>query len=140
VTFAGFRPDVHRALASFDAYAITSRSEGFSLATVQAMASGLPVVATRCGGPEEIVDHGATGILVPNGSPEAVADALFHLRNDAAARHSLGEQARRVAETRYTVAAQVRAYERVYEEALSPGASLRAAAAHSDVEAATCPR
>ena len=51
-------------LAAMDVYALTSTTEGFSLTTVQAMACATPVVATRCGGPEEIVDDGETGILV----------------------------------------------------------------------------
>src|SRR5207244_3005900 len=61
LTFAGFRSDIHRAMATFDVYALTSRSEGFSLSTIEAMASGVPVVATRCGGPEQILDDGLTG-------------------------------------------------------------------------------
>ncbi|HEX8242023.1 MAG TPA: glycosyltransferase, partial [Longimicrobium sp.] len=58
VRFLGFRDDVEEVLPEFDVYAITSHSEGLPLSTLQAMATGLPVVATRCGGPEQIVVPG----------------------------------------------------------------------------------
>ena len=64
VVFAGFRDDVPRCLTALDLYALTSRNEGFSLSLVEAMAARLPVVATRCGGPEQILRHGVTGHLV----------------------------------------------------------------------------
>ncbi len=121
--FAGFRDDVHRAMAGFDLYAITSRHEGFSISTIQAMAAALPVVATRCGGPEEILEDGRTGVLVPNESAEAVAGAILRLRERPGERAELGERARAAAEARFTLAAQIRAYEAVYDEALSPEAS-----------------
>jgi glycosyltransferase involved in cell wall biosynthesis len=89
VTFAGFRSDIHRAMAAFDVYALTSRSEGFSLSTIEAMASGIPVVATKCGGPEQILENGVTGLLVENGSPNAVASAIARLRSDSTERRRL---------------------------------------------------
>lgn len=116
VHFTGFRDDVHRALAALDLYLITSRHEGFSLSTVQAMASGLPVVATRCGGPEEILGDGRTGILVDPGAPAQVAGAIERLRRDSAERRRLGANARREAVSRFSVEAQLRGYERLYEE------------------------
>ncbi|HEX6750636.1 MAG TPA: glycosyltransferase [Longimicrobium sp.] len=131
VTFAGFREDVAGVLAASDAFALTSRSEGFSLSTVQAMAMGLPVVATRCGGPEELMDDGATGLLVENGSPRAVADALARVHGDAALRARLGAAAARAACERFSVDAQVRAYERLYH-AVTAGRRGRARAASSD--------
>ncbi len=119
VTFTGFRDDVARALAAFDAYVITSRDEGFSLSTVQAMAAALPVVATRCGGPEEIIEDGVTGLLVENASADAVADALRRLRQSPDERALLGRRGRLTAQERYTTAAQVEAYAALYEECLA---------------------
>jgi glycosyltransferase involved in cell wall biosynthesis len=119
VIFTGFRTDVHRALAAFDLYALTSRSEGFPLSLLQAMAAGLPIVATRCGGPEQILDAGVSGILVDNGSPSAIASSIARLREDVAERRRLGEAARRAVAARFTLSAQVSAYERVYESCFS---------------------
>ena len=119
VIITGFRSDVSRALAAFDVYALTSRYEGFSLALVEAMASRLPVVATRCGGPEQIINDGVTGVLVENGSAEAIAEAIERLRGDPSRRAHLGSAAREAVAERFTLEAQVRAYEQVYEEGLT---------------------
>ena len=115
ILFTGFRSDVNRALATFDVYALTSRSEGFPLSLLEAMAAGLPIVATRCGGPEEILDDGITGLLVANESAEAIAHAIARLRTNSLERRRLGDAARAAVTERFTLEAQVRAYERVYE-------------------------
>jgi glycosyltransferase involved in cell wall biosynthesis len=118
VSFPGYLRDVPAALNAFDVYAITSQSEGFSISTVEAMAAGLPVVATRCGGPEEIVDDGITGILVNNGSPEAVAAAIESLRTNARRRGELGDAARAAVRRRFSLDAHLHAYEALYEKCL----------------------
>jgi glycosyltransferase involved in cell wall biosynthesis len=118
VVVTGFRSDVDRALAAFDVYALTSRSEGFSLALIEAMASGLPVVATRCGGPEQILNDGVTGLLVENGSAEAVAEAIEGLRQSPADRQRLGRAARADIRERFTLEAQLQAYEALYQESI----------------------
>jgi glycosyltransferase involved in cell wall biosynthesis len=119
VIVTGFRKDVNRALASFDLYAMASRSEGFPLSLLEAMAAGLPIVATRCGGPEQILEDGVTGVLVPNESPADIAAAIASLRQRADERKRLGERARAAARTRFTLDAQVRAYDALYESCLS---------------------
>jgi glycosyltransferase involved in cell wall biosynthesis len=120
VVFTGARDDVSDAMTAFDVYALTSRSEGFSLSTIEAMASGRPVVATRCGGPEQILHDGATGLLVENGSAEAVAGAIERLRRNPTERARIGRAAREAVLRRYTVDAQVRAYQDLYDRALMP--------------------
>jgi glycosyltransferase involved in cell wall biosynthesis len=123
VSFPGYLKDVMPALNAFDAYAITSRSEGFSISTVEAMAAGLAVVATRCGGPEEIIDDGVTGLLVENGSAEAVAAAIESLRIDAHRRRELGDAARTAVRQRFTMDAHLHAYEALYENCISRNGS-----------------
>jgi glycosyltransferase involved in cell wall biosynthesis len=128
VAFTGYRSDVSDVMRAFDVYALTSRSEGFSLSTIEAMASGLAVVATRCGGPEQILEDGATGLLVDNGSASAVAGAIDRLRKDPAQRFRFARAAREVVMRRYTIEAQVRAYEELYEYVLTPRPPGRPAA------------
>lgn len=119
VLMTGFRSDVASAFAAFDVYALTSRSEGFSLSLIEAMASGLPVVATRCGGPEQIITDGVTGLLVRNESPEAIATAIERLRVTPEERRSLGVAARKAVAERFSLDAQLRSYERMYDDCLS---------------------
>jgi glycosyltransferase involved in cell wall biosynthesis len=70
VTFTGYRADVRRLLPGFDVFLNSSVHEGVSLTILEAMAAGLPVVATAVGGTPEVVVHGETGMLVPSRSPE----------------------------------------------------------------------
>ena len=66
-------------LAALDVFVLPSQSEGLNNTILEAMAAGLPVVATRVGGADEMVIDGGTGLLVPPGSPEKMADALKRL-------------------------------------------------------------
>jgi len=127
VRFAGFRRDVPELYRSFDIYVITSHSEGFPLSTIQALSSGLPVVATRCGGPEEMVVDGVNGWLVERGSGTAVADGIERLVQDPVSRDHMGAAARETALNRFSTSEMIRQYEELYE-AITPGAS--AAGAH----------
>jgi glycosyltransferase involved in cell wall biosynthesis len=80
VSFAGHVEDVQGLLAAHDVLACCSvRPEAFGQGVIQAMASGLAVLATDHGGPREIIEHGRTGILVPPNDPIALAEALEHL-------------------------------------------------------------
>jgi len=82
VFFLGFREDVPRILASLDLFVLSSHLEGLGSSLIDAMASRLPVVATRAGGIPEIVHHGETGLLVPPRDPEALAQAIIELYHD----------------------------------------------------------
>lgn len=121
VLFTGFRRDVPRVLRAFDALVLSSRTEGFSLATVQAMATGIPVVATRSGGPEEILEDGATGLLVPAGEPAALAASMRRLRDDPALRLRLGATGPAAVMARFDRRSMLEAYQRLYDALLANG-------------------
>ena len=118
VVLTGFRSDTHRALAAFDMYALTSRTEGLPLSLLEAMSAELPVVATRCGGPEEIIEDGVAGLLVANGSSEAVAGSIMRLRADLHGRQRMARAARQAVESRFTLARQVQSYAELYGQCL----------------------
>jgi glycosyltransferase involved in cell wall biosynthesis len=89
--FTGFRKDVARLMAGCDVVCHTSRvPEPFGLVVIEAMMLGRPVIATRGGGPSEIIDSDATGVLVQPDSPPALAAAMISLVDDAERRRSLG--------------------------------------------------
>jgi glycosyltransferase involved in cell wall biosynthesis len=121
VSLPGTRGDVPEFLAGLDQFWLTSDWEGTPNVVLEAMAAGLPVIATRVGGTPEVVDDGATGILVDAGDASAVADASLRLAGDAAASASMGRLAREAALSRFSIAAMVRATADVYEAALSRG-------------------
>lgn len=116
VRFIGFREDAERLYRALDVYLLTSHSEGFSLSTVQALASGLPVVATRCGGPEEIITDGADGLLTTPGSASEIANAIQSLAADGALRSRLSTAARTAAVSRFSTATMLGRYEQLYDE------------------------
>lgn len=121
VHFTGFRNDVHRIMNNLDVYLLTSRSEGFSLSTIQALACATPVVATKCGGPEEIITDNENGLLVDVQSPPRIAEAVEKLRLDRALRERLGRAGQSHVNGNFSVQAQVRAYERLYEDSIHEG-------------------
>lgn len=118
VWFAGNRRDVPALMQRFDVFALPSLAEGISNTILEAMASGLPVVATAVGGNPELVEAGATGELVSSGDERGMAQALFRYAQDGErlARH--GERGRRLAESRYSLDAMALAYADLYEQLL----------------------
>ena len=94
VRLLGFRDDVPDLLRAADLFCVSSYLEGMGTATLDAMAAGLPVVATRVGGIPEIVEDGVTGLLVPPRDPEALAGAILAMAGDPARRRAMGERAR----------------------------------------------
>jgi glycosyltransferase involved in cell wall biosynthesis len=116
VRFLGERQDVERVFAAMDIFVLPSVSEGMSNTIQEAMASGLPVIATRVGGAGELVADGKTGILVPSRDVEALSGAMARLASDAHLRQVLGEAGRHRARHEFGLARMVRDYEDLYYE------------------------
>ncbi|MEW5946826.1 MAG: glycosyltransferase family 4 protein [bacterium] len=93
LTLTGFVPDVRDVLHALDAVVVPSLSESFGMVVIESMASGVPVVATRCGGPEEIIADGVTGFLVPVNDPAALAGVIQRLARDPSLRRGVAARA-----------------------------------------------
>jgi glycosyltransferase involved in cell wall biosynthesis len=125
VTFLGARPDVPKLMSTADAFALPSGWEARALVVQEAMAAGLPVVATAVGGLPELL--GATGLLVPPGDPQALADALERLLTDPALAADLAEAARERFAGLPTEDEVVAAWAQRYDELLAGRAVIRPA-------------
>jgi glycosyltransferase involved in cell wall biosynthesis len=118
VIFGGFRRDVPKALASSDVFLFPSWYEAFSLATIEAAACGLPVVATFINGTEDFVEPGVTGEFVKS-EPESIAEVITPLVRDAEKRQTMGRNARGLVEQKYTWERVTDATEEAYNEYLA---------------------
>jgi len=118
VHFIGFHEDTARYLGQLDFFALSSSSEGFSIATIEAMATGLPVVATRCGGPQEILEHNVTGLLVEINDPQALADQLLQLIQHHSDGQRIASAGKAHAISMFSFASMIDAYRKVYVQYL----------------------
>jgi glycosyltransferase involved in cell wall biosynthesis len=118
VLLLGERHDIPNLLASFDGFVLASRSEGQPLSVIEAMASGLPVIATAVGGIPSIIEDGVTGMLVPPEDSAAIGHALRELALRPDDFRPLGVQAAHVARCRFGMSPMLDAYEHAYETAL----------------------
>jgi hypothetical protein len=124
----GERSDVPAILRGLDTFVLPSLAEGISNTILEAMASGLPVIATAVGGNPELVVAGRTGELVPASDPEAMARAIIaYARNPDAAR-TAGRAGRERVEAHYSLAGMVARYDELYTRLLA-GAPVGAASA-----------
>ena len=114
----GQRQDVADLLPGFDIFALPSRTEGLSIALLEACATGLPVVATRVGGNPEIIHHEETGLLVPSDDIPSLTAALMHLLNSAGARETLGAAARTWVSQHASIDATFAAHNELYRHAM----------------------
>lgn len=116
VHFLGSRRDVPDLLQAMDIFVLPSYSEGLSLALLEAMAAGLPVIVSRVGGNPEVVTDGETGLLIPPRDAEALAQALERLLADPMGAKELGQNARRHVEANYSLERLGREINEIYDE------------------------
>jgi glycosyltransferase involved in cell wall biosynthesis len=119
VELLGEREDVAELLATADVFVLPSRSEGMPMSVLEAMAAGVPVVASRVGGVPELVRDGVTGTLVAAEDPGALAAALSALATDAGARARLGAAGRARAEAEFGLDMWRQAHVDLYRDALA---------------------
>lgn len=126
VVFPGFVPDLRAALACFDVFALSSLYEGLPTVAIEAMALGVPVVATWVGGTPEIVNQDHDGILVPPRNPPALARGLLRLLGDDGLRAEMSTRAQQSVRSKFDIRRRVDEVEAIYDELLpAPGARKR---------------
>jgi glycosyltransferase involved in cell wall biosynthesis len=118
IVFCGFQSNPWKYMARADVFALSSRYEGFGNVLIEAMACGVPVVATTSPGTIEIVADGVDGLLVQHHDASAFANALERMLTDHAMRQRMSESARQKAK-QFALEAIAAAYGRVFEEALA---------------------
>jgi len=114
IHFLGFQQDCAAVLAQMDLFVLSSSSEGFSISTIEAMATGLPALVTRCGGPEEIITHGQTGYLVEVNNPQALADGLVDLLGHPALQQQLASAGQQHARDTFGINTMLKGYDELY--------------------------
>jgi sugar transferase (PEP-CTERM/EpsH1 system associated) len=116
VSFLGARDDVYEVLNGMDVFVLPSLSEGMSNTLIEAMACGLPVLATRVGGNPEVVSSELSGSLFAPGDINGLAERLERLAQDADLRRNLGKAARQRAVSQFSLQSMVGNYKRLYLE------------------------
>jgi glycosyltransferase involved in cell wall biosynthesis len=119
VCWLGEREDVTALTGSLDVLLLPSWQEPFGRALIEAMAMGVPVIATEVGGPPEIIEDGREGRLLPPGMPSAWARAIRTLAEDPTLRSKMGRAGRRRVEQAFTIEHHVGAMVELYGEALA---------------------
>jgi glycosyltransferase involved in cell wall biosynthesis len=119
VAMPGWQDDIPGVLSSLTLFVSAARSEPFGLSIVEAMAAGLPVIATASEGALEIIEDGLTGVLVPVDDPESLAEAIVDLLGHPSERSRLGRNAQIAARRHYSLARMAVDTEQIYRELLS---------------------
>jgi glycosyltransferase involved in cell wall biosynthesis len=121
VVFAGLRHDVPDIMAGVDVLAFSSEREGLSMAMLEAMATGVPIVATEVGGTPELIESGVTGILVPPAEPRSLADGLLAVLQSPVLAEAIRRAARERVRARFSLRGMIEAYEELYADMGSAG-------------------
>jgi glycosyltransferase involved in cell wall biosynthesis len=127
VRFHGARHDARRVIPGASLLVQSSLSEGISLTLLEAMAAGVPIVATRVGGTPEVVTDGVTGLLVPPKDPQALAAAMLTMLDDRGLAERMGQLARMRTEHDFNLRTMTASYEALYEQAVAGDSEIQAA-------------
>ena len=125
--FAGERNDMPTVLRGLDCFVLPSLAEGISNTILEAMASGLPVIATRVGGNEELVADGGTGTLVPAADSDALAERMVAYFQDRTLPRRHGSAGRDRVQQQFSLDRMVADYDRLYERLLRPAPAVHPA-------------
>lgn len=118
VHMLGFRRNVYDYIAHCQALLMPSLHEGLPYALLEAMALGIPIIASRVGGLAEVMQDENTGLLVLSGDAKVLAQAIHRLHDDPELRSRLGDQARRLQQARYSLEAMTKSYLAIYRRLL----------------------
>lgn len=113
VFFSGYSDDVEQAIKNADIVLNFSESESFSHTCLEACTYGRPIIATRCGGPEEIIEEGVSGLLVPVQDVQAMSDAVLLLSRDSELRKSMGSAGSVIVRERFSEQGYLAAFEKL---------------------------
>jgi glycosyltransferase involved in cell wall biosynthesis len=119
IFFTGFQDNIEYWLPSIDVFALPSLTEGTPMSLLEAMAEGIPVVASAVGGVPQVVDSGKNGILVAAGKSEEIKDAIHLLYKDEALRNSLSREAKKMMQMKYSVQEWINKIEMEYSKVLN---------------------
>jgi glycosyltransferase involved in cell wall biosynthesis len=119
VIFTGQRKDVYELLAISDIFVLPSMiREGLSIAMIEAMAMGLPVIGSNVGGIPELIEDKVSGFLLPPGDTDKLASAIDALVTEQDLRERMGKQGRRIFEERFTLTRMIKQIEVLYDHLL----------------------
>ena len=119
IIFTGFRNDIPKIMSAMDVFVLaTFYEEGLSRVILEAMAAGIPVIASAIGGNPEVVMHGENGMLVQTGNAELLAKAILNISSDAEMLKQMGKKARKHVASKFSIEENVNKIQNVYEEIL----------------------
>ncbi len=119
VRFFGERNDIPELLSIIDLFVLVSLSEGISLTLLEAMATGLPIIATKVGGNPELIRDGINGILIESGDENRLVAAIIEMLKNPVKRRTMGQQGYGLFQKYYTLDTSTKQYEQLYQRCLS---------------------